>query len=215
MVTVPLRVTLTCGHGEIRGPARWQWCQDAPFFLDRRSTAPVVLVDFGLDEGAPGLDAREIPAAAATQSLVEAPLEMAVGSLDRTVLMSLTTVVTGGGHAVMSAQILIVTGEIPLRVSIEVLVGGRERIAAMLPGHAAQLPQRVLQMLGQGRKALATQHHGCVFPATTGQAEMVEPMVERLAGDGDVEVVADREIRQALPSGFVMLREENLLLCAM
>lgn len=40
---------------------------------------------------------------------------------------------------------------------------------------------------------------------------MKEAMVEALAGDGDVHIVSDGEIQEALPADHVMLWEEDLL----
>lgn len=44
---------------------------------------------------------------------------------------------------------------------------------------------------------------------------MVEPVSERLTGDGDAEVVGVGEVRQRLASGLVDLAEDDLLLGAM
>lgn len=57
-----------------------------------------------------------------------------------------------------AAVVLVVAGEIALGVGVEVLVGGREGVAAQLGGCASQLPQRILQVLGQRGEALSTQH---------------------------------------------------------
>ena len=53
----------------------------------------------------------------------------------------------------------------------------------MLPRHAAQRPQRVLQALGQRHEALAAEHDMGVLEAGEGEAEVIEPMIERNAGD--------------------------------
>ena len=50
-----------------------------------------------------------------------------------------------------------------------------------------------------------------MLPAAVGQAEMVEPVRKGLAGEGDVELVGDGEIGQALSPGGVPLREEHFL----
>ena len=71
--------------------------------------------------GGPEVD--RIPVA---QGLVEPPLEVTVGALDRTVLVRFATVVAGGKHPVMAAQIVVAAGEIALRVSVEIFIGGRE-----------------------------------------------------------------------------------------
>jgi hypothetical protein len=79
---------------------------------------------------------------------------------------------------------------------------------------AAQLPQGILQVLRKGGKALPAQHDSRMLPATRRQAEVVKAIGQGLAGNGDLETVAYREIRQALPTGLMMLREEDLLLAA-
>src|SRR3546814_5056998 len=76
------------------------------------------------------------------------------------------------------------------------------------------LPQRILQVFRKGGKALPAQHDSCMLPATRRQAEVVEAIAQGLAGNRDLEAIAYREIRQALPTGLMMLREEDLLLTA-
>jgi hypothetical protein len=48
----------------------------------------------------------------------------------------------------MPTQIFVTAGEIALGVGVEVPVGGRERVTAVFRRHAAQLPQRILQVFG-------------------------------------------------------------------
>ena len=85
---------------------------------------PVLLGDLGVNKLAPGLDADEIAAAPPAQGLIEASLEMGMRTFDRSVLVRLAAVVAGGKHAVMTAQLVIASGEIPLRIGVEVFVGG-------------------------------------------------------------------------------------------
>ena len=124
--------------------------------------------------------------------------------------MGFAAVVAGGAHAVMPAQIFVAAGEITLGVGVEVLVGGRERVTAVFRRDAAQLPQRILQVFGQGAEALSAQNDCGMFPATAGQAEMEEAMVEALVGNGDAQFVADGKVRQPLPADLVTLGEEDL-----
>ena len=58
----------------------------------------------------------------------------------------------------------------------------------MLARDAAEGPERVLEVLGQRGEALAAEHDGGVLPAAVGQDEVVEPVRERRAGDGDAEL---------------------------
>ena len=55
----------------------------------------------------------------------------------------------------------------------------------MLQRRAAERPQRILQSLGQRHEALAAEHDMGVLPARESQAEVIEPMIERHAGDAD------------------------------
>src|ERR1019366_5760455 len=61
----------------------------------------------------------------------------------------------------------------------------------MFAWDASEIPQRVLQALGDSRKALAAEDHCGMIPAAVGQPEMIQAMREGLAGDGDVEAVGD------------------------
>jgi hypothetical protein len=49
----------------------------------------------------------------------------------------------------------------------------------MLQRGAAERPQRILQTLRQGHKALTTEHDVGMLPAREGQAEMIEPGIKR------------------------------------
>jgi len=80
--------------------------------------------DLGVNELAPGLEADEIATVPLAQGLIEAPLEGTVWTFDRSVLVRLASVVAGGKHAVMTAQFVIASGKIPLRIGVEVFVGG-------------------------------------------------------------------------------------------
>ena len=113
--------------------------------------------------------------AAQHESLVEGGLEMAVGRLDRAVLMREPAIVAGRGHAVMAAQLGIAGGEVIL--VLEVLERRGEAVGAMLGGHAARLPEGVLQPVGQGDEALATLDHLGMAPAREGEDEVVEPVL--------------------------------------
>lgn len=51
-----------------------------------------------------------------------------------------------------------------------------------------------------------------MFEAGKDQAKMVEPVIERLTGDGDAEIVHDGEIGQPKPARLVTLTKDYLLL---
>ncbi len=54
--------------------------------------------------------------------------------------------------------------------------------------YTAQRPQGVLQPFRQGYKTFAAEHDVGVLEAGERQTEVVEPAVQRLAGDGDAEI---------------------------
>ncbi len=111
-------------HGEIGGSPWGQRLEYPAFCIDARGMPSVLPGDLGVNELAPSLDADEIAAAPPAQGLIEAPLEVTVRTFDRSVLVRLAAVVAGGKHAVMTAQLVVASGEIPLRIDVEVFVGG-------------------------------------------------------------------------------------------
>lgn len=50
----------------------------------------------------------------------------------------------------------------------------------MFAGHTTEGPERVLEILGQRREALAAQHHGGMLPAAVGQDEVEEAVLQGL-----------------------------------
>jgi len=77
--------------------------------------------------------------------------------------MGNAAVFAAGRHAVMRAQGVIAAGEILPCLSVDVAKGRRQAAAAVLRRSPAHGPQRILQPLGQGHTALATQDHMAVF----------------------------------------------------
>jgi hypothetical protein len=112
----------------------------------------------------------------------------------------------------MRAQRLVAARLILPRVVVEIAEGSREAVAAMLQGSAAERPQRVLQPLGQCHKTLAAEHDMGVFPARKSQTEMVEPVIERRAGDADAVIAHVGEIGQPQPARRMLLPENHVLL---
>ncbi len=84
----------------------------------------------------------------------------------------------------------------------------------MLTRGAAKRPEDVLQALGQGHEAPATEHDAGVFKARAGEAEVVEPMLERLAGQGDAEFGYLGDVGEPDPARLVGLTEDVVLLGA-
>ena len=137
---------------------------------------------------------------------------MAVRAFDRTVLVRHAAIVAGRLHAVMRAQRLVATRLILPRVVIEIAEGGRQAVAAMLQRGAAERPQRILQPLGQCHKALAAEHDMGVLPAREGQAEVIEPVIERHTGDADAVIAHVGEIGKPQPARRMLLPEDDVLL---
>ena len=69
---------------------------------------------------------------------------MAVGALDRAVLVADAWIVAGRRHAVMGAERFVALRQILLGVGAQITEGRRETVAAMLLGNAAQRPEGVL-----------------------------------------------------------------------
>ena len=140
---------------------------------------------------------------------------MAVRALDGAVLVGDAGIVAARLHAVMGAQRIVAPGQVLAGVAIQIAEGGREAVAAMLTRGAAERPEGVLQALGQGDIALAAEHDMGMLEAGIGEPEVIEPMIERLAGDGDGEFGHVGEVGQAHAPGLVHLAEDDLLLGTM
>jgi hypothetical protein len=112
----------------------------------------------------------------------------------------------------MQAQRLVAARLILLRITIEVAKGGRQVVAAMLQRRPAERPQRILQPLGQRHEAFPAEHDMGVLPAREGQPEVVEPVIERHAGDADAAIAHVGEIGQSQPARRMLLAEDDVLL---
>jgi hypothetical protein len=80
----------------------------------------------------------------------------------------------------------------------------------MLQGSTAKRPQRILQSLGQCHKALTAEHDMSMLPAREGQAEVIEPVIERHTGDADVVIAHVGEIGQPQPTRRVLLSKDDV-----
>ncbi len=143
---------------------------------------------------------------------------MAVGAFNSAILMGDTAIVARRLHRIMFAQRVISPRQIRPRVCIEIAECCREAVTAMQTWGAAQRPQRILQAFGQGDIALAAEDDMGVLEARPDQPEMIEKMLERLAGDSDrhiIEVAHIGEVRQAHAARLVGLTENDLPVLAM
>ena len=197
----------------IGGAPRWQAVQLLPLGLDRRRPAGIVTPDDAGDEAAVCIEIGKLPRAP-DQRIPDLPLEMAVRALDGTVLVGHAAIVARRCHLVMLAQEAVALGHVLGILLAEIAEPGRQAVGAVLLRGSAQLPQRRLQPLGQRREALAAEYHLGMAEAGPGQAEVIEHVVELLAGDGDAEFVHVGEVRQTDPAGLVALPEHHLLLGA-
>jgi len=111
----------------------------------------------------------------------------------------------------MPAQRLVALGQILLFVHSQVLVGRRQAVGAVLPRCAAKPPQGLLQAFGQGGVGLAPQHHLEVTPAAEREAEVVEPVRQRLAVDPHHDRFELGEVRQPQPPRLLALAEHHFL----
>src|SRR5437660_12732315 len=97
---------------------------------------------------------------------------MAVRAFNRTVLVRYASIVAGRLHAVMRAQRLVAPRMILPRVVVELAEGGRQAVAEMPQGSAAERPQRILQAPGQCHEALTAMHDMSMPPARADLSEM-------------------------------------------
>jgi len=100
-------------------------------------------VDLGYQLAVLGLSG-EIPAAALDQLLLQPVLPVAVRALDGAVLMGDATVVAGGDHAQMGAELAVAAGEISRVTAVAVAVAGTEAVGTVLSWHPAAEHQSVL-----------------------------------------------------------------------
>jgi hypothetical protein len=158
-----------------------RWALKIKTLADASIAAPDNLVD----EASIGLERVEIARPAQQQRVLDRPLHMAVRAFDGAVLVRQAPIVTGRLHAVMSGQRLVAPRLILPRVIAEIAEGSRQTVAAVLQRGLAERPQRILQTLRQCHEALTAEHDMSMLPAREGQAEVIEPVIERHAGNAD------------------------------
>jgi hypothetical protein len=154
------------------------------------------------------LPGREVPAVAEHQLLVESLLEPPVPLLDVPVLVPVPGLDRLPVEAVVPQQRLVPPGE--LRARRPRRDRGRESVGPVNGGHPAQLHQRVLQPVGERLEGLGEADRPGL-PVRVRQDEVVDQVVERLAGDGHPQVRHVGEVGGAQPTGRVDLGEEHLL----
>lgn len=118
--------------------------------------ATVATADDLVDEAPPVSDVVEVERAAQDQRLVERGLEVAVVSLDRSVLVRLARIAAAGEQAVVGAEVVVALRDVLRRFRVEVAIRGGEAVGAVLAEDPAEGPERVLEVLGQGRTSVAS-----------------------------------------------------------
>jgi hypothetical protein len=152
--------------------------------------------------------AGEVAAAPQQQGLRQRLLEPAVALLAIAVLVAAGRIGRLGHQPVVAQQ-----GPVVRREGLGLAVGMHRHghaVRAVPCGHAAQVPQGVLQARAEAGEALreADLH---VLPVRVRQHEVVQQMVERLAADGHAQARHVREVGGAQPARLMDLGEVDLL----
>src|SRR4029450_468595 len=139
--------------------------------LEALAVLGVVAPDDLIDEATIGGQIRKVARTTQQQRVLDGLLQMAMRTFDRTVLVRDAAIVAGRLHPIVAHELLVTPSQVLFLVAGKVAEGGREAVAAVLLGHAAEGPERVLQTLGERNEALPTQDDVSVLPAAIGQAE--------------------------------------------
>jgi len=110
----------------------------------------------------------------------------------------------------MGAQRLVAACLVDPGIVIEIAERRREAVGTMLERHATEREERVLQANRQCGETLSAEHRFGMLPGRIGQHEVIQPMVQRLAGNADAGIGHVGEIRQRLLSGNMVLTEDHL-----
>jgi hypothetical protein len=153
--------------------------------------------------------AGEIAASPQHQGLVDGLLEPVVALLGVAVLVGFAGLDRLGLDAIMPEQSLIALCE-HLGFDGGGVDGGAHAVGAMPPGSASQLPQGVLQPFAQALETFAEANRA-VLPVGVGEHEVIDEVVERLAGDRDAEFGHVGEVGRGELPWLVVLCEEHLL----
>jgi hypothetical protein len=186
-------------------PSRRQRAQHLQLFRQPHTPARVLLAAHRLQKLPVLLPAREIPTAPQQQRLLHRLFETAMPLLRVAVLVRVVRLDLLAHQPIVIQQGLIAAREL-LPVG-QVVHGGAHAVPLR---HTAQFAHGVLQALAQRLEALR-ETNGHRFPVRIGQHKVVDQVVERLRGDGDAQLVHDREVRSTQPARLVNLGEEHLL----
>ena len=138
--------------------------------------------------------------------MVDRGLEVAVRRFGVAVLVRLTRVDPLTRQTVVIQEIAVAGLELPRR---RVVVHRRgQAVAAVLPRHATEFPQRLLQTVRQRFERLRRTHRHR-FPVRVGQHEVVHQVIERLPRDRDAQIVHAGEVRRREVPGLMHLAEHD------
>lgn len=152
------------------------------------------------------LAAGEVATAAQQQRLIDDGLQMSVRRFDVAVLMRLAGVGSLRLDLVVIHQVAIACAK--LAIFREVVHRGAEAVAAMPSRHAAQLPERLLESAAERLEGFGEAHAGRL-PIRVGERDVIQQVVERLAGDRDVQPIHVREVRSRQVARVVDLRKHD------
>jgi hypothetical protein len=158
------------------------------------------------EEGGVLRTAGELAAAAEQQRLRDGGLEVPVRRLRVAVLVRLPHVDPLARQLVVRQQIAVTGLEFPRRR--QVIHGRAQAVAAVPPRHAAQVPQRILQAIGERLERFRRAHRHRL-PVRVGQHEVVHQVIEPLPGNGDVQRVHRGEVGGGQIAGRVDLAEHE------
>jgi hypothetical protein len=191
----------------VQPPGR-QRPQSAHLRLQGRLPASVALSLHIAQKGLVLGPAGEVATATEQERLVHRLLEPAMALLTITVLMPAGRIGGLGNHAVVGQQ-----GPVGRRKLLCLTIGIHSQghaVGAVSLRYAAQGPQSVLQALTQAGEALS-EADGDVLPVRMGEHEVVDEVIEGLAGDGYAKAAHVGKVRSAQAAWFMDLGEVNLL----
>jgi hypothetical protein len=152
--------------------------------------------------------AAEVAAASQQEGLVDGLLEPVMALLDVAVLVGLPRLDRLGFEAVVRQKGLVPPSEhLGLRIGVD---RRGQTISTVPSGNPSQFPQGVLQPFAEALEALGEADRASL-PVGVGEHEVIDQVVERLAGDGNAERAHVGEVTLGEPPRLVGLCEEHLL----
>lgn len=148
----------------------------------------------------------EVAAAAQQERLIDDGLQVTVRRLDVAVLMRLAGVGPLRLDLVVGHQVAVACAK--LAIFREVVHRRAEAVATVPSRHAAQSPQRFLESSAERLERFREADRDRL-PIRVGEREVIQQVVQRLAGDGDAQRIHVREVRCCQIAGVVDLREHD------